>query len=1108
MSRRVEMRLARLALGPAFVLALTSLVGCETAKPAMTLEEARAITASFTGASFAPPPRTITDIKKLLEPEPFMAGSREKIMSDFSTRTTTFAASARRLADEAPPSENFLGRSITRRWLLRGLAARKIGRFTQAREDLRHASEYLDLGFDIDLRVEILKALAETEAASGNYWRAIVYYEKAIADAAKVGQPGWQAAEVDIGGYQFEPLAQLAALHAATGDLKAADAVLSKLLALRRSMTARPTEAVAMVPGPFGSRRPGDPCEGCPPGTLRQGANFSHAARFARYEWAVSSAQATVFELRGQSTEAERLWRSAIAALGPIQGALDNDTNVAHLDATTSRLAVCLLRQGRLVEAEVEARKAVVSIGSRSDITSFDNASLVLVLARVLREQGRYEEASAIATAALAFYEQGDVSPESSLPIALAGRELAAAFAAAERWQAAVTQFETLRARLNDEALYQRVIASDPALISALIKTRRIDEAAALVAPALDVSRRIRGEKHQSTAELRGLGAIALAMRGDVSAARMEFAEAASVLLNYAEYVDDESASRGEQEQRRTWILAEYIGLLSRMRGPGATPAERDAVAEAFRVADGARGGSVQRALGAAIARSAAATPALGDLARREQDAAKQIAALQGLLAATIGDGAKDAETDLRRRIETLQRARQALVQEIEQKFPAYTELINPRPATIERARAALHPGEALLATYVGEERTYVWAVPKTGPVAFAVVPLGASAIGASVATLRKALDSGARTLQDIPAFDVGGAHELYRQILEPVKAGWESASSLIVVAHGPLTQIPWTLLPTRAVPLGPERAPLFSNYRAIPWLVRTHTVTVVPSVATLAALRALPAGDPQRRPFVGFGDPYFSVAHARQGSAERMAALSARGGLTLRDVAVSPGADVQESRLAMLPRLPDTADEIRAIARVLGADEARDVFLGVAANERNVKTLELSRYRVIAFATHGLVPGDIDGLTQPALALTAPEIAKVEGDGLLTMEKILALRLNADWVVLSACNTANGAGAGAEAISGLGRAFFYAGARALLVTLWPVETTSATAMTTEIFRRQASDATLTRAKALQQTTNTMIDDGGMIDPSTGRMTFSYAHPLFWAPFVLVGDGG
>jgi CHAT domain-containing protein len=229
---------------------------------------------------------------------------------------------------------------------------------------------------------------------------------------------------------------------------------------------------------------------------------------------------------------------------------------------------------------------------------------------------------------------------------------------------------------------------------------------------------------------------------------------------------------------------------------------------------------------------------------------------------------------------------------------------------------------------------------------------------------------------------------------------------------------------------------------------------------------------------------------------------------LALRDVMVSPGAEVETNKLAMLPRLPDTAEEIRGIARATGADVARDVFLGVAANERTVKTLDLTRYRVIAFATHGLVPADLDGLTQPALALTAPEVAKIDGDGLLTMEEILVLRLDADWVVLSACNTANGAGRGAESISGLGRAFFYAGARALLVTHWPVETTSARALTTEVFRRQAADRTLTRAKALQQTMNALIDDGGLIDPQTGRMVFSYAHPIFWAPFALVGDGG
>jgi CHAT domain-containing protein len=216
----------------------------------------------------------------------------------------------------------------------------------------------------------------------------------------------------------------------------------------------------------------------------------------------------------------------------------------------------------------------------------------------------------------------------------------------------------------------------------------------------------------------------------------------------------------------------------------------------------------------------------------------------------------------------------------------------------------------------------------------------------------------------------------------------------------------------------------------------------------------------------------------------------------------------VDSSQLALLPRLPETADEVRAIALALQADVTKDVFAGARANERIVKSLDLSGYRVLAFATHGLVPGDLDGLTQPALALSAPEVAQVDGDGLLTMEEILTLRLDADWVVLSACNTASAQGAGAEAISGLGRAFFYAGARALLVSNWPVETTSARLLTAELFRRQAATPTLSRAEALQQALLWLLDSQTLAHPRTGQVAAAYAHPLFWAPFALVGDGG
>ncbi|MGE5150776.1 MAG: CHAT domain-containing protein, partial [Rhodospirillaceae bacterium] len=165
------------------------------------------------------------------------------------------------------------------------------------------------------------------------------------------------------------------------------------------------------------------------------------------------------------------------------------------------------------------------------------------------------------------------------------------------------------------------------------------------------------------------------------------------------------------------------------------------------------------------------------------------------------------------------------------------------------------------------------------------------------------------------------------------------------------------------------------------------------------------------------------------------------------------------------------------------------------------------AHYRVVAFATHGLVAGELDGLTQPALALTAPEVAGGEGNGLLTLEKILTLKLDADWVVLSACNTGAAEGAGAEAASGLGRAFFYAGTRAILLTNWSVHSQSARKMVSDLFRRQEQQPALSRAEALRQAELALMDGPGFTD-DTGKQLFSYAHPLFWAPYTIMGDGG
>jgi CHAT domain-containing protein len=283
----------------------------------------------------------------------------------------------------------------------------------------------------------------------------------------------------------------------------------------------------------------------------------------------------------------------------------------------------------------------------------------------------------------------------------------------------------------------------------------------------------------------------------------------------------------------------------------------------------------------------------------------------------------------------------------------------------------------------------------------------------------------------------------------------------------------------------------------------------MIPSASALRTLRNAPAVTAKRDHLIGFGDPLFNSDQAKETATEaavQVASLVTRS-LPIRMRAAPRTASVDSAEIAQLPRLPDTADELKSIAAALEADPAKVLHLGKNANEKNVKGLDLSRFRVVVFATHGLVPGELNGLTQPALALTAPNVADIDGDGLLTVEEILQLRLNADWVVLSACNTGSGAGAGAEAASGLGRAFFYAGTRALLITNWSVHSASARELVSELFQRQGAGAAMTRAEALRQASMALVDGPGFTD-AAGKTLFSYGHPIFWAPYSILGDGG
>jgi CHAT domain-containing protein len=190
---------------------------------------------------------------------------------------------------------------------------------------------------------------------------------------------------------------------------------------------------------------------------------------------------------------------------------------------------------------------------------------------------------------------------------------------------------------------------------------------------------------------------------------------------------------------------------------------------------------------------------------------------------------------------------------------------------------------------------------------------------------------------------------------------------------------------------------------------------------------------------------------------------------------------------------LPETAAELQAVARTLRAPSDA-ISLREAATESRVKAASLGDYKVVHFATHGLVAGDLDGINEPALALTPPAVATEADDGLLTASEIATLKLDADWVVLSACNTAAGDKVGADALSGLARAFFFAGARALLVSHWSVYSQAAVQITTRTFANLAVNPRLGRAEAFRRAMLTIIDEG--------------MPPSYWAPFVVVGEGG
>lgn len=431
---------------------------------------------------------------------------------------------------------------------------------------------------------------------------------------------------------------------------------------------------------------------------------------------------------------------------------------------------------------------------------------------------------------------------------------------------------------------------------------------------------------------------------------------------------------------------------------------------------------------------------------------------------------ANATEESIRRELESLDSSAAAFTKQLHADFPAYEELINPEPLSVAELQRLLRTDEALV-TWLVDQRELLTVVVTRQNVVMHLNAVSQDQVNALVRKLRIATEI--PFAGDLLPFPIDHASELYGLLFGSIEKELTDIKHLILVPDGALQSLSFGLLSAGAA--GTEYDP-----REFPWLARKYTLTSLPAVSSLRALRTVERPPVVREPFIGFGDPALKGS-GPDSRGPSIAKLFARGRV----------ADTRT--VSELPPLPETADELRSIARTLKASDS-SIYLQNAATETQVKRLPLNRYEVVAFATHGLMAGEFNGIQEPALVLTPPAIGSEEDDGLLTASEVASLELDADWVVLSACNTAAPDGTpGAEGFTGLSKAFFYAGARTLLVSHWAVESRSAMQLTTQLFASLRSGSS--KAQALQQAMMTLADR-----PET-------AHPALWAPFVVVGEG-
>lgn len=714
-----------------------------------------------------------------------------------------------------------------------------------------------------------------------------------------------------------------------------------------------------------------------------------------------------------------------------------------------------------------EALEMIAKVLPRMDAAGDDRASYYACAAAkqratILREQGRHAESAAAYADTLARQKSCFVPNHPETVYALGEyalvlyrlRELEKMAPIMAQWQAG------LMATFGDRSLPYSEYLSTRSLMKSVgtFGTPAFDDAVADMRAAATLREELLSPTHPFT----GKAYLELAaMERDMGLYRSAFDLAKKA---------EASGSASREVLQASLIQA---------RQAGAIP-EAEVVAEAFRLIQVNAQGAARSAY-AMLAQRATVSDStktammrdFTDLQRRQEALQQDMSYYAGLPSA---ERDPRVERDIRAEIESLSTRINALGEELRAQDLPFQSMYQTDPLTLPQVQEMLGADEALVILDVGEysdDDDYIFVVTKDGA-DWRDMPVSLDNLNAAVSDLRGSIDlrMGVRagvslkkdTRPNRDAFDLYAAHWLYENTFAKAQDMIAGKTHLYVELRGPLSSIPPQLLVRNDV----------TDRAQADWMIRHHAITVIPSIDSLRLTTLARATPRAPQPFLGFADPVFASAAPDPAPTGTRAAL----------------------RGALAP-LPETAVEVRAVAQAVGAAPDAAMRAQSMASEAQLKSESLADYQVLYFATHGLVAGDMvtsdQQLDEPALALTAGQ----GEDGLLTASEIATLRLNADWVVLSACNTAVGDEPGAEALSGLAEAFTYAGARALMVSHWPVESRSAVALMTDLFARRAADPSLSAARAQQQAILAMIDTPQNPD---------WSHPAYWAPFILVGN--